>query len=76
MGAPIIVHGDGSSRTVTHAEDFASWVRGPSGTPAGDCHDAFAITSDEVLTWNQIYGTIADVPNVEAHMIHILLDYL
>lgn len=75
-GAPIIVHGDGSSLwTVTHAEDFARGFVGLLGHQQA-IGDAFHITSDEVLTWNQIYGTIADALNVEAHMIHIPSDFI
>ena len=59
-GRPIIVHGDGTSLwVVTHAEDFARGFVGLFGNPAAFGH-AFHITSDEVLTWNQIYGTIAE----------------
>lgn len=75
-GAPIIVHGDGSSLwTVTHAEDFARGFVGLLGHQQA-IGDAFHITSDEVLTWNQIYGTIADALNVEAHMVHIPSDFI
>ena len=37
---------------------------------------AFHITSDEVLTWNQIYETIADALGVEAKMVHIPSDFI
>jgi nucleoside-diphosphate-sugar epimerase len=56
-GSPIIVHGDGSSLWVmTHAEDFGRGLLGLFGNPQAIGH-AFHITSDEVLTWNQIYQT-------------------
>ncbi len=75
-GAPIIVHGDGSSLwTVTHAKDFARGFVGLLGHPQA-IGDAFHITSDEVLTWNQIYGTIADALNVDPHIIHIPSDFI
>jgi len=75
-GRPIIVHGDGSSLwTVTHAVDFAKGFVGLLGNPYTLGH-AFHITSDEVLTWNQIYQTIADALGVEAHIIHIASDFI
>jgi nucleoside-diphosphate-sugar epimerase len=70
-GKPIIVHGDGSSLwTVTHSEDFARGFVGLMGNPQVTGH-AFHITSDELLTWNQIYATIAEALGVEAKMVHI-----
>ena len=54
-GRPIIVHGDGSSLwVVTHAEDFARGFLGLLGNYQAVGH-AFHITTDEVLTWDQIY---------------------
>ncbi len=75
-GREIIVHGDGSSlQIVTHAEDFGRGFLGLLGeTKAlGDC---FQITSDEVLTWNQIYATIAGVLGVEAKVVHISSEFI
>jgi nucleoside-diphosphate-sugar epimerase len=75
-GRPIIVHGDGSSLwVVTHAEDFGRGFLGLFGNPAALGH-AFHITSDEVLTWNQIYGTIAEAMGVEAQVVHIPSDFI
>ncbi len=75
-GRPIIVHGDGSSLWVTtHAEDFARGFLGLLGNPQA-IGDAFHITTDEVLTWNQIYETIADALGVKANMVHIASDML
>ena len=75
-GQPIIVHGDGSSLwVVTHAEDFGRGFIGLFGNPAALGH-AFHITSDEVLTWNQIYGTIADALGVEPVIEHIPTDFI
>ncbi|HYA12734.1 MAG TPA: hypothetical protein VEF33_00175, partial [Syntrophales bacterium] len=34
------------------------------------------ITSDEVLTWNQIYQATADALNVEPNIVHVATDYL
>ena len=70
-GRPIIVHGDGSSLWVnTHAEDFGRGFLGLVGNSQAIGH-AFHITTDEVLTWNQIYETIAEAVGVEAKMVHI-----
>jgi len=75
-GKPIIVHGDGTSLWVnTHAEDFAIGFLGLLGNEKA-IGQAFHITSDEVLTWNQIYQTIADELGVEAKMIHIPTDFI
>jgi nucleoside-diphosphate-sugar epimerase len=75
-GKPIIVHGDGSSLWVnTHAEDFAKGFVGLLGNERA-IGQAFHITSDEVLTWNQIYMTIADALGVEAKLIHIPSDFI
>jgi len=75
-GKPIIVHGDGSSLWVmTHAEDFGRAFVGLLGNPRTIGH-AFHITPDEVLTWNQIYQTIAAALGVEANIVHIPSDFL
>lgn len=75
-GKPIIVHGDGTSLWVnTHAEDFAIGFLGLLGNDKA-IGQAFHITSDEVLTWNQIYNTIAEELGVEAKIIHIPSDFI
>jgi nucleoside-diphosphate-sugar epimerase len=73
---PIIVHGDGSSLwVVTHADDFARGILGLLGNGRA-LGEAFHITSDEVLTWNQIYMTIAEALGVEANIVHIPSDFI
>ncbi len=53
-GAEIPVHGDGTSLwTLTHAEDFAQGLVGLLGNTAA-IGEVFHITSDDVLTWDQI----------------------
>jgi nucleoside-diphosphate-sugar epimerase len=75
-GWPIIVHGDGSSLwVVTHAEDFARGFLGLVGNTQA-LGEAFHITSDEVLTWNQIYETIADALGVKANIVHLASDFI
>jgi len=70
-GKPVIIHGDGTSLwTLTHNSDFArAFVR-----IMGNIHaigEAINITSDESLTWNQIYQIIADALNVELKAVFI-----
>lgn len=75
-GKPIIVHGDGTSLwVVTHADDFARGFLGLLGNERAIGH-AFHITSDQVLTWDQIYQTIADELGVEANIVHIPSDFI
>jgi len=75
-GKPIIVHGDGASLWVmTHAEDFGRGLVGLLGNPKAIGH-AFHITSDEVLTWNQIYQIMAEALGVEPNVVHIPSDFI
>jgi len=75
-GHPIIAHGDGSSLfVVTHADDFARGFLGLLGNACA-VGEAFHITSDEVLTWNQIYETIAQELGTEARIVHISSDFI
>jgi nucleoside-diphosphate-sugar epimerase len=75
-GRPIIVHGDGSSLwVVTHADDFGRGFLGLLGNSHA-LGQAFHITSDEVLTWDQIYQAIAEALGVEAHIVHIPSDFI
>lgn len=70
-GKKIIVHGDGTSLwTNTHSDDFAAAFTGLLGHRQAIGH-SFQITSDEVLTWNQIYETVAAAAGTEADMVHI-----
>ena len=75
-GRRIIVHGDGSSLwVVTHSDDFARGFVGLFGNEQA-IGQAFHITSDEVLTWNQIYETMAEAVGVKANMVHIASDFI
>jgi len=70
-GKPVIVHGDGTSLWVlTHHDDFAKGFNSLLGNPQA-IGDAFHITSDEVLTWNQIHTTLAEAAGVEAKLVHV-----
>jgi nucleoside-diphosphate-sugar epimerase len=73
-GKKIVVHGDGTSLWVlTHSEDFAKGFVGLLGNIHAIGH-AFHITSDELLTWNQIYEIIAGAVGMKANIIHIPSD--
>lgn len=75
-GLPIIVHGDGSSLwTMTHNTDFAKGFVGLLGKQEA-IGEAYHITSDEVLTWNQIYEAIGAAAGVQAKLVHISSDFL
>lgn len=75
-GLPVVVHGDGTSLwVVTHSEDFARGFIGLLGNLQAIGH-AFHITTDEVLTWNQIYETLADALGVKANIVHISSDFI
>jgi len=75
-GKKVIVHGDGSNLwTVTHSEDFAKGFVGLLGHEQAIGH-AFHITSDEILTWNQIYKDVASALGVEANIVHIATDFI
>ncbi len=75
-GKPVIIQGDGSSLWhLTFNEDFAVGYTALMGNRHA-IGEAFQITGDEVLTWNQIYQTIADALGVELHAYHVASDYL
>lgn len=65
QGLPVFVHGDGTALwTLTHHDDFARAFVALVGNPR-TIGDSFHITSDEVLTWEQIYRTIAAAAGVQ-----------
>lgn len=76
-GKPLIVPGDGLSLwTITHNSDFAKGLVGLLGHP-GAIGQAFHITSDEALTWNQIYQQTAEAAGVAApRLVHIASDFI
>ncbi len=70
-GGKIIVPGDGTSLwTVTWNGDFAKGFVGLLGREQLSGH-AYHITSDEVLSWNDIYLEAAHAAGVEPHIVHI-----
>lgn len=75
-GKKIIVHGDGTTLwTVTHSRDFAKGFVGLLGHQQA-IGESFHITSDEVLTWNQIYEAIGDAIGYKPNLIHITSELL
>ncbi len=75
-GKPVIVHGDGTSLwTLTHNSDFAKGFIGLMGNVHA-IGEAYHITSDESLTWNQIYGLIADALGVSFKPYYVPSDFL
>jgi nucleoside-diphosphate-sugar epimerase len=75
-GKKVIVPGDGSSLwVITHNSDFAQGLVGLLGHRQAIGH-AFQITSDEVLTWDQIYNITAQAAGVEAQIVHIASDFI
>ena len=76
QGKPVIIHGDGTSLwTMTHNWDFAKGYVGLMGNPHA-IGEAFQITNDETLTWNQIYAAIARVLGVELKAFHVSSEFL
>ena len=67
-GKPVIIQGDGTT-------DFAIGYTGLMGN-RNAIGEAFQITGDETLTWNQIYATIADALGVELKAYHVASDFL
>lgn len=75
-GLPVIVPGDGTSLwTLTHSTDFAKAFVPLLGNPAA-IGETFHITSDEVLSWNQIYRQAGDALGVEPKLVPIPSDLI
>ncbi|WP_203901879.1 SDR family oxidoreductase [Virgisporangium aliadipatigenens] len=74
QGREVIVHGDGTSLwTITHQDDFAKGFV-PLLGHGRTLGEAFHITSDEALTWDQIARTFAAVLRVEPRIVHVTSD--
>lgn len=73
---PVIIQGDGTSLwTLTFNTDFAVGFVGLMSNPHA-IGEAFHITSDESLSWNQIYQTIAQALGVRLHPYHVASEFL
>ena len=75
-GKPVLIQGDGSSLwTLTWNEDFARGFIGLLGNPKA-IGEAFQIMSDEQLTWNQIYKSVANALGVTFKPYYVSSDFL
>ncbi|MBO5114184.1 MAG: SDR family oxidoreductase [Lachnospiraceae bacterium] len=75
-GKPVIIHGDGTSLwTITHNSDFAKGFVGLMGNIHA-IGETVQITSDESVTWNQIYQIIADALHVKLNAVHVASEFL
>jgi nucleoside-diphosphate-sugar epimerase len=75
-GLKMIVPGDGTSLwVVTHNSDFAKGLVGLLGH-AQAIGQAFHITSDEVLTWDQLFRIVGAAIGVEPELVHIPSDFI
>ena len=75
-GQKIVVPGDGTSLWVlTHNSDFAKGFVGLLGHQQA-IGQAFHITSDEVLTWDQLYRIVVAAVDVEPKLVHIPSDFI
>jgi nucleoside-diphosphate-sugar epimerase len=74
-GLPVVVHGDGTSLwTLTHHTDFAGAFTGLLGNTRA-LGEAYTITSDDVLTWDQIYRLLAAAAGVDdPQLVHVASD--
>lgn len=76
LGKKVIVHGDGTSLwTLTHHRDFAKGFVGLLGCKHAE-GEAFHITSDEILTWNQIFEIVAEAAGTKPQIVHIPSEFI
>ena len=75
-GQKVILPGDGNTVwTLTHSRDFAKGMLGLAGNSQA-IGEAFHITSDELLTWNQITQTIAGAVGKKADILPIPVEWI
>ena len=75
-GKPVLVHGDGTTLwTITFNTDFAKAFIGLMGNVHA-IGEAYHITSDESVTWNQIYAIIADELGVPYKPYYVTSEFL
>lgn len=75
-GKPVVIPGDGTSLWVmTHSIDFAKGFTGLLGNQHAIGHPVH-ITSDELLTWNQIYEAMADAAGARLEAVHVASDFI
>jgi nucleoside-diphosphate-sugar epimerase len=70
-GLEVVVHGDGTSLwTLTHHVDFAKGFAGLLGHTR-TLGEAYTITGDDVLTWDQIYTLLGMAAGAEPRLVHV-----
>ena len=75
-GQKVIVHGDGASLwTLTHHTDFAKGFVGLLGNSHA-IGEAVHITSDESITWNQIFEMVGAAAGVKPNIVHVPSDFI
>jgi nucleoside-diphosphate-sugar epimerase len=75
-GKKVIVPGDGTSLwVITHNSDFAKGLVGLLGHRQA-VGNAFHITSDEVMCWDQFYRLTAEAAGAEPQLVHIPSDFM
>ena len=75
-GKPVVVHGDGTSLwTLTHHRDFAVGFVGLLGNPHA-FGQTYQITSEEWLSWNQIFQIIGQAAGAEPELVHVPSDLI
>lgn len=76
QGKKVVVHGDGTSLwTLTNHRDFAKGFNGLLGLDAA-VGETFHITSDELLTWDQIHHLLARAAGTEAKIVHVPSEFI
>jgi nucleoside-diphosphate-sugar epimerase len=75
-GRPVLVHGDGTALwTLTHHADVAKGLVGLLGNTRS-IGEAYTITGDDVLTWNQIFTILGHAAGVEPELVHVPSDLI
>ena len=75
-GLEVIVHGDGTSLwTLTHHVDFAKGFVGLLGNTRA-IGEAYTITSDDVLTWDQIFVLLGTAAGARPRIVHVTSDLI
>lgn len=70
-GLPVIIHGDGASIwTLTHHKDFAKGLVGLLGKKEA-LNEAYHITSNELLSWEMIFRTLAKELGVKPKLVYV-----